>query len=127
MTEVVLDASAVLALVREEPGAEAVAGIVSGAVISTVNVSEAVAKLVQKGAPSEGAREIVFSLPLRMVDFDAEQAAAAGQMWPRGRAAGLSFGDRACLALAETLNLCAVTADRRWKSFDAKVEIRYIR
>jgi len=127
MTEAVLDASALLAMVRGEPGADVVSGIILHSVISTVNASEAVAKLVEKGATPDTAKDIIFSLPMRMVPFDADQAAAAGKMWLRGKPAGLSFGDRACLALAESMNLCAITADRHWKAFAAKVEVRYIR
>ncbi|MGE4247731.1 MAG: PIN domain-containing protein, partial [Parvibaculaceae bacterium] len=92
MIEAVLDASAVLALIKEEPGAEKVADVASRSTISTVNVSEAVAKLVEKGAAPDEAKGIVFSLPMRIAEFDAHQAALAGMMWARGKRAGQSFG-----------------------------------
>jgi len=127
MAEAVLDASAILALVGEEPGADAVARIVANCLVSTVNGSEAVAKLVERGMPPEVAEDIIFGLPFEPVDFDRPLAAAAGRMWPRGRRAGLSLGDRACLALAEAKNLPAITADTQWRRFESSTEIRYIR
>ena len=127
MAEAVLDASAILALVGEEPGAESVARIIANCLVSTVNGSEAVAKLVERGVPPDTAESIIFGLPFEPVDFDRPLAAAAGRMWPRGRRAGLSLGDRACLALAEAQNLPAVTADKQWQKFESSIEIRYIR
>jgi PIN domain nuclease of toxin-antitoxin system len=127
MAEAVLDASAILALVRQEPGAEAVAQIIARSIVSTVNASEVVAKLVQKGVGPELAEEIVFGLPFETADFDRTMAAAAGKMWLRGSKAGLSFGDRACLALAEASGLPAITADQQWKRFVSAVGIRYVR
>lgn len=127
MAEAVLDASAILALVGEEPGAEAVARIIANCIVSTVNGSEAIAKLVERGVPSDVAEEIIFGLPFELVDFDRPLAAAAGRMWPRGRRAGLSLGDRACLALAEAKSLPAVTADTQWRRFESSTDIKYIR
>ncbi len=75
--------------------------IIAKCLVSTVNGSEAVAKLVERGVPPDMAESIIFGLPFEPVDFDRPLAAAAGRMWPRGRRAGLSLGDRACLALAE--------------------------
>lgn len=127
MAEAVLDASAILALIRQEPGAETVADVIGKCIASTVNGCEAVAKLVERGVPPETAEDIVFSLPFEMVDFDRRLAAAAGRMWLRGSEAGLSLGDRACLALAEATRLPAITADKQWRHFRSTVEIRYIR
>jgi PIN domain nuclease of toxin-antitoxin system len=127
MAEAVLDASAILALVRKESGGDSVEQIISRSIVSTVNVSEAIAKLVQKGVGPEIAEEIVFGLPFETADFDRSMAAAAGKMWLRGSKAGLSFGDRACLALAEASGLPAMTADQQWKRFASVVEILYIR
>lgn len=127
MAEAVLDASALLALVRNESGGGSVEQVISRSIVSTVNVSEAIAKLVQKGVVPEIAEEIIFGLPFETADFDRSMAAAAGKMWLRGSKAGLSFGDRACLALAEASGLPAMTADQQWKRFASVVEILYIR
>lgn len=127
MAEAVLDASAILALVRQEPGAGTVGQIIARSIVCTVNASEAVAKLVQKGVGPEVAEDIVFGLPFETADFDRSLAAAAGRMWLRGSKAGLSFGDRACLALAEASGLPAITADQQWKRFVSVVEVKYIR
>jgi ribonuclease VapC len=119
--------SALLALLREEPGAEAVAAVIDGALVSTVNASETIAKLIQRGAGTEEAEEIVLSLPLETRAFELTDAARAGKMWPRGRAIGLSLGDRACLALAESLSLPVMSTDSRWRSFETSIEIRLLR
>jgi PIN domain nuclease of toxin-antitoxin system len=120
----VVDSSSVLALVQNEPGAaEAAATVAAGALISSVNYSEVVAKLADHGIPE---REIRARLA-RIVVFDTDQALRAGMLRPATRAAGLSLGDRACLALAQGRNLPVLTADRSWQSLTIGVEIRLIR
>src|SRR6266571_1196560 len=111
----VLDASAVLALIHLEPGADVVAEVLQGAVISAVNLSEAVARLCDRGVPERGIRAVLDQLEFEIVDFDEKSAYRAGLLRTTTRPAGLSFGDRACLALAEQLNLPALTADRSWE------------
>lgn len=110
----VLDASALLALLQDEPGAEAVAGALARSVISAVNLSEVVAKLTDHGMPLADIRAALDGLPLDVHPFDQEAAYASGALRGVTRGQGLSFGDRACLALAHQLGLEAVTADRAW-------------
>jgi ribonuclease VapC len=127
VSEVVLDASALIAVLREEPGAAAVEAVLDGAAVSTVNLSEVQAKLVERGTPAEIAWSWLVDLDLDVVDFDALQAKVAGDLRALTRAHGLSLGDRACLALAEVRSLPVMTADRAWADLKIGIEIRAVR
>lgn len=126
VSDVVLDASAVLALMQDEPGADRVLESLPGALISSVNLSEVVAKLAELGMPEADIRT-AMSLGLDVVPFDATLAFVAGSLRPATRAAGLSLGDRACLSLAGTRSLPALTTDRAWEDLDVDVAIEVIR
>lgn len=128
MDSEILDASALLALLNQEAGSASVASAVaSGALISTVNVSEVVARLSEAGMPEDAIRRAIDDLALSIVDFDREQADRAGLLRRSTRALGLSLGDRACLALALTLGLPVMTADRTWASLSLGIRIDIIR
>ena len=127
MSEAVLDASAVLAMMRNERGGASVRQLIRQSIMSAVNLSEVLSKLIDYGAAPESAREAVSALPCKVEPFDLDQALAAGKMRTRARETGLSLGDRACLALAEARDLPAVTADTRWNAFQSTVEIRQLR
>jgi PIN domain nuclease of toxin-antitoxin system len=127
VSEVVLDASALIAVLREEPGAAAVEAVLDDAVISTVNLSEVQAKLVERGTPAEHAWSWLVDLGLNVVDFDAPQARVAGHLRALTRSHGLSLAARACLALARVLGAPAMTADRSWSGLELGIEIRTIR
>lgn len=117
----ILDASALLALLQDEPGAPAVVeAIEAGAAISTVNLSEVLGKLAERG---EHVRSTVATIRqavdradggLRIESFTEEDGIEAADLRPRSKSQGLSFGDRACLALAARFEVPAVTADRDW-------------
>lgn len=127
MPEAVLDASALLALLNGESGADAVAAALPGATMSAVNFSEVVAKLADAGVPALEIEQALQGPLLEVVPFDLEQAYAAGLLRSSTRGAGLSLGDRACLSLAMMLKLPALTADRTWKQLKAGVGVRVIR
>ena len=127
MSSVVLDASAVLAILQREPGSAVVAEHLSTAVISAVNVAEVASRLSDRGVPDGGAREAISALRLEIAVFDHELAYASAALRPATRRLGLSLGDRACLALAKREGLPALTADRAWASLDMGVEIRLVR
>jgi PIN domain nuclease of toxin-antitoxin system len=114
MNEPVLDSSAVLAVLLAEPGAERVMPALPGALLSAVNLAEIIGKLAERGMPAEAARTAIAAIGVELVDFDAAQACLAGALRPDTRAAGLSLGDRACLALARLRGVAAVTADAAW-------------
>lgn len=124
----VLDASAVLAVLNEEPGSDAVIRfIATGAVVSTVNLSEIVTKLSERGMPEEVIHETLDSLSIIVYDFDRAIAYKAGLLRLSTKQWGLSLGDRACLALAQHLKLPAVTADKVWGNLSLSIDIRIIR
>ena len=127
MSNYVLDASALLALLNAEKGADLVQGLLLGAVISTVNLAEVVTRLSIIGMPEDEIRDALVLIGLETIPFDEEQAFQAGLLHAHTQPFGLSLGDRACLALALTTAATAVTADRVWKDLDIKVEIKLIR
>lgn len=129
MSSWVLDASALMALVYGEPGLDSVAAaVMTGAAISTVNLSEVIAKLADRGAPEREIRDTIETIGLDITEFDAADALAAGLLRPATRTAGLSLGDRACLALAQLRGAPVLTADRAWAAIDLDgVEIQLIR
>jgi ribonuclease VapC len=120
----VLDASAVLALVREERGAAAVAARLDGSAMSAVNWSEIVAPARANLRPL---RDGLAATGLSIVAFGIEDAEAAGALWARTRRRGLGLGERACLALALRLGVPAITADRAWADLDLGVAVEVIR
>jgi len=125
--DIVLDASALLILLNDEPGSDSVEAALPGAAMSAVNVSEVVSKLADRGMPPEAIRTALMGLGLDVLPFDLEMAFVAGALRPGTRSLGLSFGDRACLALAVTLERTVLTADRNWKSLRLGVKIRLVR
>ena len=127
MSEVVVDASAILALLNQETGSEEVLIFIGKAAISTVNLSEVIAKLADAGIPEEDIRQILSNLNLEVIDFNEEQALKAGMLRPNTKSIGLSFGDRACLALGIILNQPVLTTDRLWGSINVGVEVRVVR
>ncbi|WEK45274.1 MAG: type II toxin-antitoxin system VapC family toxin [Candidatus Andeanibacterium colombiense] len=127
MEEFVLDASALLATLQDEPGAAAIDARLNRACISTVNLAEVVTKLTERGTPSHIVSEIIEELELDIRDFEREHAERAGLLRPATRALGLSLGDRACLALAEALGRTAITTDRIWSKLDLGIAIEVIR
>lgn len=123
----VLDASAVLAWVRSERGAEVVIPHLTSATISTVNVSEVHQKLAQYGVDADRTTTRLRTLGLRVEPVVLEDAIAAARLWPATRAVGLSLGDRCCLALAARLDVPAVTTDGVWSTLDVGVAVVPIR
>jgi ribonuclease VapC len=126
-THYVLDASALLCVLFGEPGAERVETVLSGAQVSAVNFSEVVAKLVDRGAPDDIIVGDLRELDIDIIQMDHAQAERAGLMRRKTRAAGLSVGDRACLALAGMRGAVAVTADRAWAGLDVGVTVEVVR
>lgn len=127
MSETVLDASAVLALIKGEPGCDVVLDALPDAMISAVNLSEVAAVLSAYGAPGDMVRGRLDALSMQVVSFDEELAYASAQLRSGTAGAGLSLGDRACLALAAKRNLPALTADRAWGRLDLGIDVRLIR
>jgi ribonuclease VapC len=128
----VLDASAVLALLNNETGAERVAqclaqGQAPGCAISAVNLAEVLTKLIDRGVPAEIAAKLLQDLELAVVSVDETAALAIAGLRSATRSFGLSLGDRACLALAQAIKAKVLTADRPWAQLELGVEIELIR
>jgi len=121
VSEPALDASALLAVMLEERGAEKVRDLLPGAIIGAVNLAEVVAKLQERGVPDEEIDRAIARLDLPVIPFDMAQAMVAGKL--RARTLGLSLGDRACLALAVVRGTPAVTMDRGWSALDIGAEV----
>ena len=127
MPKTVIDASALLALLNGEPGADIVTDALPGGIISTVNLSEVIAKLCDAGMPEKAIRQALQPLGLEIVPFDEEQSYQAGLLRTSTQDMGISLGDRACLSLAKTLGVVALTADRAWADLSVVATIKVIR
>lgn len=123
----VLDASALLAVMLDELGSRFIEDRLADACIGAVNLSEVIAKLQERGVPDDVIEESLGELDLVVVPFDAAQAMMAGKLRRDTRAAGLSLGDRACLALAMSCGAIAVTTDRGWQTLKVPVSIELAR
>lgn len=127
MSKVVLDASALLAMLFGEPGCDLVASRGSGALLSAVGYSETLAKMIDRGIEMTDAERIVGRLSLHITSFDSEAAAIAGSLRHHTRDLGLSFADRACLALGVKTGFPVLTADARWAEVPGQVKVELIR
>ena len=128
MSRVVLDASAILALIHSEEGAEKLTPeVLRDAVCSTVNLAEVQAKLVTRGWPADDAWEDATSPIREAIPFSDEQAKIAGSMVVVTRPLGLSLGDRACLALGLSLRAPIFTAEKTWTKLKLGVRVHVIR
>ncbi len=123
----VLDASAVLAVLRGEQGRERVVEVLGNAVASTVNYAEVIANLVMRGLPPAIARVQFEALRIATIPFDDEQAVETGNLRRYTHQYGLSLADRACLALARLRQLQVLTADRTWAELKIGIDVRVIR
>ena len=124
---VVLDASALLAYLQDEPGGERVREVLAHSVMSTVNWAEVIGKARDDGVDTRGLREDLASLGLALEPFSADQAEIAGRLRERTRQLGLSLGDRACLALGSDRGETIYTADRAWLQLELGVDVETIR
>ncbi len=123
----VLDASALLAYLHQEPGWEEVHAVVGESCIGAVNWCEVAQKVKRKGLVVEKARSLLDELGRVITPFSVEQAELAAHLWEKTRRQGLSLADRACLALAMERKAPVLTADRAWAELGLDVEIRLVR
>ena len=133
MNKSVLDASAFLAYIRDEPGAEIVENaLIDGCYISIINWVEVLSKVVDLGeSPDEIIKRLrdegLLENSLEIIACNEEDAITIAKFRPLTKSAGLSLGDRACLALGKRLNLPVLTADKVWNSLSLGITITLIR
>ena len=119
----VLDTSAVIALVRQERGWEAVQAALEHSVICAVNLTETMTKLIHKGGGPRLVEHYLKGLALEVLPWDEELAWESRDLCPLAWTHGISFADRACLALARCQGLAAVTSDAEWRKLGLDVRI----
>jgi ribonuclease VapC len=127
MAEWVLDASAVLALMRAEAGAGAVEDALPDSILASVNAAEVVTRLIREGVAADVARSMVIGIGCPIAPVDADLGLRAGALAAATAKRGLSLGDRCCLALAERHDLTALTADRAWSGLGLEIKVAMIR
>ena len=125
--KVVLDASALLALLHNEPGADHVTEVLDEALVSAVNWAEVVQKSLSRQVDVEGMQQDFSDAGVIFEPFSSNQAETAARLCLKTHQLGLSLADRACLALAIEKNARVITADRVWSELDLDVEVRLIR
>ena len=119
----VLDSSALIALVRGEPGSETVRAAMGASVVSAVNLTETMAKLIREGGEPRLVERYLRGLQLEIMPWDEELAWESRDLCSPSWTHGISFADRACLALARHLRVAAITSDAAWKKLDAGVQV----
>lgn len=128
MNKIVLDASAMLAVLNQELGSDKLTPeMLNNAAGSVVNLAEVHTKLVSRGGDPDEAWEDTLSAIQQAVPFDEEQARITGGLVAQTRVFGLSLGDRACLALGLVLKAPVYTTDKSWKNLKVGVRIHVIR
>lgn len=127
LSEVVLDASAVLAYLYREPGEPVVSAYAGGCAISAVNLDEVVAKLADRGQTREEIELDLEPLTMTVEPWTEARALRSGMLSPLTRRLGLSAGDRAALTLALDLDLPVLTTDRAWATVPLGATVVVIR
>jgi PIN domain nuclease of toxin-antitoxin system len=124
----VLDASAILAIIHQEPGHEMLTPeLLERAIVSSVNLAEVHSKLIAVGWTPDEAWEDATGAVEEIMPFTSDHARLAGNLITHTRPFGLSLADRACLALALQSKLAVYTADRSWKNLKLNLRIHVIR
>lgn len=118
MAAVVFDASAILALLRDEPGADKVAAHIGNGMMSAVNFQEVVKELLRRGIALDIALDLLDALHLDVRSHGLQEAIDAAALYPATRDYGSGLGDRSCMALAIVQALPALSADRIWAKVD---------
>ena len=124
---VVLDSSAILAVIRKEKGHEVVISRLGSAMVSTVNLCEVLYKSTAKEADFEMTRWILGQMPVRSIEFDMEQAAIAAKIDSVTEGRSVSLADKACLALGIAKNVPVLTSDKVWADLGVEAEVELFR
>jgi len=127
MSRVILDASALIALLNEEKGSELVESHLPQVVMSTVNMAEVSSYLIMRGFDADEIQQLFLDLAIPTIDYTEQHAYLTAALLPKTKAKGLSLGDRACLSLAIIEKLPILTADKIWATLDLGISITLIR
>lgn len=127
----VLDASALLAYVYSEPGAERVEAELAAATIHAVNLAEVLSRLAERGShPEDSMPALEDAGVMKLLNVDTgtvEDALSVARLRPLTNSAGISLGDRYCLALGQRLGAPVLTADKTWSGLNVGVEVELVR
>ena len=123
MTTIVLDASALIAMLKQEPGGDRVAAIIGDTKITAINYAEVISHFCHAGMPTIEVDAMLRPLPMVVVSADEKLARLAGHLRTMTSSAGLSLGDRFCVALAQLEKLPAWTFDRNWQAISEAVQV----
>lgn len=124
---VVLDASALLAYLKDEPGGDVVDSVLAQSLMSSVNWAEVVQKAIASGVEVNGMLADLQALGLTIEPFIPEDGDTAGKLWAQTRNAGLSLGDRACLSLGLRKQLSVITCDSVWAVLHLSLDVQVLR
>jgi PIN domain nuclease of toxin-antitoxin system len=127
VTSVVLDASAVIAVLNSEPGAELVLGVLAGSVISAVNYSEILKKTIERNGSPGRVANIIRDLAVAIIPFDEAHAVTAAELYPEVKPHGMSFADRACLSLGILRHVTVMTSERKMGLLNLPIKVKLIR
>ncbi len=127
MTSVVLDASALLAVMNSEPGADIVRASLVGALMSAVNYSEVMKKTIERSVSVDALHALVRTASIDIIPFDMLLAEASARLYPLTKAHGMSFADRACLALGIHRKLIVLTAEKKMRIKSLPITVKLIR
>jgi PIN domain nuclease of toxin-antitoxin system len=127
MPDVVVDASAIIAVIKGEAGAQRAAESAQGARMSALNYCEIVGWLAERGSTAIDVESVIAPFNLTVEDFSRARALAAGLLTAKTKGRNISLADRACIALAVELGLPAMTGDRIWRDLGLDVDIELIR
>ena len=126
-SKVVLDASALIAFLREEPGREYVQSRLDQAMMSAVNYGEVIRKSVERGTAAQAIQQSISSLEIPIIAHTKADAFATGALRQSTKPYGLSYSDCACIALGMREDTLILTADRNWLNCDLEAKIEAIR
>lgn len=129
MYKAVIDASALLAFLKDESiPLHDLESLLPKSLISSVNACEVATVMLRLGIPCETVEGLIDETVGSIIPFHKEHYILAANLSKITKPYGLSLGDRACLALAQHMNLPVYTADKIWSKLKIdNLEIKIIR
>lgn len=126
--QALLDTSAVIAILKKEPGYKILEDIIANSSISSVNLSEFISVLARASIPTNEIDKIIIDIIPEIIPFSEDIAIESGKLTNYTKKYGLSLGDRACIATGIYHNMIIYTADKIWSELEIKnANIKLIR